>query len=395
MGDRSARSAWAQGGVAVLVLAALLARESRASPPEAPQAAPPIAVDAEWEVLEPVADLREVPGALESAARALGDWRIEVAGVPLDGPRLHRAARRARREPVVRAVREELRRAFHPIGLLRFLDDVLVAGEHGRRSEDFVVTAGRARAAGILVHPEEIFAGRARAYPAGLHELHVDRPPPPGQLPPARDGEPLGPRWASRYPSPDDERALLGLLRSARPDYAWRIASLMRQLRAQGAEVELDATVRRRERGYLMWGAFVLSQVSSSAELSRALELISRRNDEWSLNVPIRWEHPDGWEATRAAAREMADAYDVVFASEDGAHHSNHYTGVAVDLTAVGLPRRLRLVAPGGVRRTFRLDAPDATRDLSLTPALIDWIEQHFAMRKLRSDYPHWEDARP
>jgi hypothetical protein len=49
-----------------------------------------------------------------------------------------------------------------------------------------------------------------------------------------------------------------------------------------------------------------------------------------------------------------------------------------VDITAVDLPRALTLVAPSGTRRTFDLSAPDQSRDLSLSPGLIDWIEVHF-----------------
>ena len=39
-------------------------------------------------------------------------------------------------------------------------------------------------------------------------------------------------------------------------------------------------------------------------------------------------------------------------------------------------------------------DDPAQTRDLSLSPALIRWIEEHFELAKLLSDYPHWDDAR-
>jgi hypothetical protein len=143
-----------------------------------------------------------------------------------------------------------------------------------------------------------------------------------------------------------------------------------------------------------MWGAFVLSQTSTPVELEGALDTIARRNREWNLGVPILWNHPGGWEATRDAARQMADAYSVVFATENAAHSSNHYSGIAADLVAVALPRKLRLVAPGKkARRSFDLSGANETRDLSLSPQLVEWIETHFQMRKLRSDYPHWDDA--
>jgi hypothetical protein len=384
-----------RGGVtgSLLGLAAACALAQAGAAGELPPAPAPIAVDGEWQALAPVADLAGVPDALERAASALGEWRIELAGVPLDAGALRRAARRARGEPVVRALREELRGAVDPIDLLRFLDDVLVAGERGRRSEAFCITPGRARSAGITIHPDEVFAGGERAYPAGLRELNVDRPRLPGELPAAQDGEALGPRWSSRFPNTQGETEQLAELRALRPDYAARIASLIAQLRRAGADVELTSTVRPRERGYLMWGAFVLSRVSSRKQLDAALASVARRNREWGLDVPIRWRHPGGWQATRAAAREMAESYDVVFATEEGARSSRHYTGVAADLVATALPRRLRLVAPDGRERSFDLSDAEQTRDLSLTPALIEWVEQHFALRKLRSDYPHWEDA--
>jgi hypothetical protein len=271
---------------------------------------------------------------------------------------------------------------------------VLAAGERGRRLEPFCVPEGRARAVGVLVHPEEVYEGKPRVYPAGAIELHVDRPRPPADFVPALDGDPLGPRWTSRFPNPEGESARLESLRALRPRYATRIASLLQQLRAQGAEVELTSTVRPRARGYLMWGAFVLSQTRAAPELESALATIAARNREWGLGVPIRWDDPGGWQATRDAARQMADAYNVVFATESAARSSNHYTGVAVDFVAVGLPRKLRLVAPGKkARRSFDLSGADETRDLSLSPLLVEWIEQHFGVRKLRSDYPHWEDA--
>ena len=117
------------------------------------------------------------------------------------------------------------------------------------------------------------------------------------------------------------------------------------------------------------------------------IRALTQLDDRWGLDVPVRWRHPDGWRATVQAASALADTYGVDYASRRGARRSNHYDGKAIDLWAVDLPRALQLVAPDGARRRFDLSAPDQTRDLSLTPALIDWIEAHFKMKKLRSDY--------
>jgi hypothetical protein len=188
---------------------------------------------------------------------------------------------------------------------------------------------------------------------------------------------------------------MLDELRRARPQsgLAERIEKLLAQLREQGADVALTSTVRRRERGYLMWGAFVLSRAKSAKDVDRTLARLERTNREWGLQIPIRWPHPDGWRSTVQSAREMADTYEVVFATEQGARSSNHYTGVAVDLVAVALPRTLRLRAPDGTEAEFDLSDPSQPRDLSVTVELVKWVESHFGLQKLRSDYPHWDDA--
>ena len=166
----------------------------------------------------------------------------------------------------------------------------------------------------------------------------------------------------------------------------------MMQLEQQGAEVWVTSSVRSRERGYLMWGAFLLSRASES-EVTGIVEQLNAANQAWGLHVPILWRHPEGLQETQEAGRQMADAYDVVYATERGARYSSHYTGKAVDLVAIDLPRTVSLIAPNGTERTFDLSGEDHPRDLSLEPELIAWIETHFAFSKLHSDYPHWTDA--
>ena len=99
-------------------------------------------------------------------------------------------------------------------------------------------------------------------------------------------------------------------------------------------------------------------------------------------------------QATVDAATAMADTYGVVYATRGGAKSSSHYDGEAVDFTAVGLPRMVTLKAPSGKTEVFNLGAPEQTRDLSLSPELIAWVEKNFRLRKLKSDYPHWNDRK-
>ena len=330
---------------------------------------------------------------LRRLGQILGGWTLDLAGVPVHGQVLVDLANVPSSEPLERAVREALGRPIKLDGLLLFLDDVLNSDRRGR---PIVVTPGRARRVGLFVTPDEIFDGEAFTYPRGRSEMPVHPPKRPRRVRPAPNGSLLGPRWTARFPNPHGEDVLLEGLAKARPgsDYHVRVRSLMTQLRESGAQVWLSSAVRPQKRGYLIWGSFILSRAKSAAEVRDAVRLLIARNKQWGLHVPIKWFDPAGWEATRRRAQAMAETYDVVYATERGARQSDHYTGVAVDITAVGLPRKLTLRAPDGAQTTFDLTGVKETRDLSLSPQLIDWVEEHFGFEKLRADYPHWTDAR-
>ena len=332
--------------------------------------------------------------AMAFAGEALGDWKLHLAGVPVDGPRLVALAEGAPGESLEAALRVDLGRPVDLGDFIFFLDDVLRDGARGLRGQLVWVTPGRARSAGILLHPDDVFAGKPRLYGEG-GPLAIDRPQPQRDMDPALDGDPPGPPWAMRYRNPSQEEEALAALEIIRGNasFARRIRSLMQQLRDQGAEVYLNSSVRSRERGYLMWGAFLLSRASSEADLEARVERLRAARSEWALSVPIRWLHPGGWEATRDAARAMADTYEVVFATEEGARASDHYTGKAVDLVALALPERLELRSPRGDSYSFDLSSLTASRDLSLSPDLIEWLELNWGLNKLRSDYPHWSDT--
>ena len=329
---------------------------------------------------------------LRRLGQLLGGWTLDLAGVPIHGQVLVELANVPTSEPLERAVREALGRPIKLDGLLLFLDDVLKSNRRGR---PIVVTPGRARRVGLFVTPDEVFDGKRYSYPRGRSEMSVHPPKRPRRVKPAPNGSLLGPRWTARYPNPHGENVLLHGLAKARPgsDYHLRVRSLIKQLRKSGAQVWLSSAVRPQKRGYLIWGSFILSRAKSAAEVRNAVRLLIVRNKEWGLHVPIKWFDPAGWEATRRRAQAMAETYDVVYATERGARQSDHYTGVAVDMTVVGLPRMLTLQAPDGAQATFDLTGVEETRDLSLSPQVIEWIETHFGFEKLRADYPHWTDT--
>ncbi|MEZ4271753.1 MAG: hypothetical protein R3C68_10075 [Myxococcota bacterium] len=333
---------------------------------------------------------------LRIAANELGDWPIHFAGVRVDAKRLQEIADAAPTEPILRVLRENMRRPVDLEDFLLFLDDVLAAGKSGLRDQDVWVSSGRARSAGILIHPSDIW-GRPRRYARKHRVINIDKPKRRVELPPAQEGDPLGPYWTALYRSPTEEGAMLAALEADSPSgtFASRIEELLTQLRSQGADAYLNASVRHRERGYLMWGAFYLSRAANLQQLEKRLQKVTALNAAWNLNVPIQWRHPQGEMMTLEAARRMSDAYDVVYATQRSAQRSRHYDAMAVDLSAVGLPRELTLHAPDGETATFDLGAYDHTRDLNLSPTVIAWIEEHFQMSKLKSDYPHWEDTAP
>jgi len=379
-----------------LLLAALMLSWPYALPATAGDSASTrsIATNRTFDALSPPVGSEGQRATLLQAGYELGGWRIHVAGVAIDGSTLVRLASQPSEEPLLRVVREGLRRPVDLDDFLLFLDDILVAGALGLRGELVWVTPSRARNVGIFLHPDDIFEQKPRRY--GIRgALSIDRPKPQLEFPVAKDGEVLGPNWTMRYRNPQSEGELLAALAAENDtgDFAERIESLMSQLRAQGADVVLNSTVRSRERCYLMWGAFILSRKTEREELLSGVAKLESAHTRWKLDVPIRWQHPAGWEATRQAAHKMADTYNVVYATEDGARASNHYGGHAIDLTALALPRQLKLRGSDGVARSFNLSDAHHPRDLNLSAELIQWVEVHFEFEKLKSDYPHWNDA--
>lgn len=346
-------------------------------------AATPLSTDRTLDTLP-----HDPPHAFAAAARRLGAVHIAVADVVLGSALLTRLARPPAAEPYARWVREQLGRPVDIRDLILFLDDLASASD---LPSHISVPSSRARAHGILLHPQDIFRSRARRY-GTYGAIELEEPPAQPSLRPPEDGAPAGPRWTARYPQPTQDAAKLRELRTHNPRFGAAVTSLYRQLRAQGAEVHVESGVRARERGFLIFGSWYLARATNLSQVRDRIAKLDAYETAWGLDVPIRWRHPDGLRATQAAAQAMADTYGVDYATLQGARNSSHYGGRAVDLVAVDLPRRLRLHAPDGQSRRFDLSHPREPRDLSLTPELIRWIEVHFSIKKLRKDYPHWSD---
>ncbi len=227
----------------------------------------PISPDREWDVLPPAEDDAAARSALAIASWHLVDCAgVELAGVHLDARRLQAWASAPMNEPLERYVREDARRPIDLTDTLFLLDDVI----RDDRCDEVVLPAGRARSAGLLVHPSDVFRDQSRDY--GRRSLDTSRPTPQRWVPPAQDGTPLGVRWTTRFPNPETAGDRLDALVQERPDsdFHERIASLAAQLESQGALVWITSTARDPRRGYLLWGSFLLSKTRSAADVSVA-----------------------------------------------------------------------------------------------------------------------------
>ena len=354
-----------------------------------------------WLVAAAMAQTLSVNGSIEhlgegTAREQLGraSWLalqgppLEIAGVQVDPRMLAHWAALPDALSLEDTIRRDMERAIDLDDFLLLLDDAV-----GSEAAELVVTAGRARSAGVMVHPREVFSGGSRDT-AG-RRIRVERPAAQPWVPPAEDGSPLGVRWTTRFANPSTAAQRLQALTDERGDagFAEDIAFLGAQLEAQGAQVWVTSTARDPRRGYLLWGSFILSQQVDEGGVERTIDLLQDRNQAWQLDIPIEWAHPDGWQSTISNAQQMAETYDVVYATEGGARSSNHYGGRAVDMVALALPDHITLVSPLGDAQSFDLSAPAATHDLSLEPDVVQWIEDHYVWAKLRGDYPHWSDV--
>ena len=371
----------------IFTLSTLLCTLEIAAPPQKLEL---LTTDRRWAKL-PGPNLEK---ALERAAQLLARRTIILAGARIDGKVLRDIQKRSRGGNLTRAFREHLHIPIDPEDFLLFLDDLLSRSPEVFTGRPIDLTPSRLRSAGILLHPDDAFRKRPRKYGVAGQSLILRSPEVRRDTRPASAGASLGPRWTFRYQQPESQADRLWALYRLNPDFAQRVRSLVKQLRNQGVGVTVESTVRDRRRGFLIYGAYILSRSTLESEVAFKVARLERLQKSWKLDVPIQWAHSGGWKRTIEEARKMAEAFGVTYATENGARKSDHYDGRAIDIYAVGLPRVLRLKAPNGKKRKFDLFAVEQSRDLNLTPELVSWIEDNFEMKKLRQDYPHWRDAR-
>lgn len=86
-----------------------------------------IAINRDLEIIKPRRGRQALRRQFEQAGKLLGNWKIVIAGIEIDGPRLVRISQSSPKEPFVRLVREDLRIPVDVADFVYFIDDVLAA----------------------------------------------------------------------------------------------------------------------------------------------------------------------------------------------------------------------------------------------------------------------------
>ena len=350
-----------------------------------------IASNRTWETLPGDRDTKTI---LEAAAKKIGIRQFRLAGALINRRTLQNIRRRFSNDNELhRPFREHLGLPIDASDFLLFLDDFLAIDPRLLFKHPVDLSASLLRNAGIFMHPDDIFFKKPRLYGATQNRITLTSTRRKRVFRPAVDGSHIGPSWVLRFQQPATEAKRISALYLKNPDFGNRVRSLVSQLKEQGAFVMVESTVRDRRRGFLLYASYVLSRAENERELAATVKRLNQLRDSWNLDIDIKFNHQTSWQKTVSAARDLANEFGVTFATIGGARNSSHYDGKAVDIYAISLPRVLTLRAPNGKTRRFDLYEDDQTRDLNLTPELIEWIEKNFNFRKLRKDYPHWSDS--
>ena len=182
-----------------------------------------------------------------------------------------------------------------------------------------------------------------------------------GDTPSASTRELSGKIWVGRFKgskSPDD---LEGNFQTA-------VKAFLQALSDAGANVTINATFRPPQRAYLMHFAW---QIAHNA--------IGPGDVPPMAGVDIEWVHGSA-SASRAAAREMVDAFGMAFIA---ALRSRHTEGRAIDMS-IGWSGTLDIKTATGQRVSI------ATTPRSGDNKKLHEVGRSYGVVKLVSDPPHW-----
>lgn len=166
-----------------------------------------------------------------------------------------------------------------------------------------------------------------------------------------------GASWVNRFPT---SRSLNDL----NPSFRKNVSNFIGAINNAGGHVNISATYRPPERAYLMHYSSMIARGE-----------IAPQNVPQMNGVSIKWVHPTPEQSVRAA-KEMANAYDIVYPPALTSRHTAHD---AIDMRITGMKGRDILDANGNSVRITTL------RDLNA-------IGASYGVIKLASDPPHWSN---
>ncbi len=152
------------------------------------------------------------------------------------------------------------------------------------------------------------------------------------------------------------------------PAFATQTSSFIAALQRAGATVRVSATLRNRNRAWIMHYAW---QIANGAVQPGAVPA----NPE----VDIIWDHGDPT-VSRRAAQAMVNLFRIAFKPS---LTSNHIEGTAIDMT-IGWDQPIDILDAAG--QTHRIDQPRSGN----TNTDLHAVGATYGLRKLASDPPHW-----
>lgn len=173
-----------------------------------------------------------------------------------------------------------------------------------------------------------------------------------------------GPQWCARYPTSHRIQDLA-------PGFQACVLPFHAALVEAGANISIGATLRPKERGFLMHSAWRIVRENASPKAIPAFP-----------GVDIDWTHGGNLAAARKAALSMVIGFDLAFKPSLG---SRHYDGRAIDWT-ISWIGTLNIRNRAGTLLSLKQAPRDGqNRDL--------WaVGAGYGVHKLPSDPPHWSD---
>lgn len=170
--------------------------------------------------------------------------------------------------------------------------------------------------------------------------------------------EPSGTNWINRFPTSSEISDLT-------PGFEASVTRFISAIKNAGGAVRVSATHRPSERAYLMHYSWRISREGLSPEQVPEKE-----------GVNIDWTHRGNIDAATTAARNMVNAYRIVFRP---ALTSRHIQRRAIDMTITNIVGKSIAKADGSMVIVNRLS--------DLNP-----VGSSYGVIKLISDPPHWSD---